>query len=286
MTGFMNASDSPPPAELACLGPEGSFSHLLAAQRFPETPVRLLGSIGEVFDFLAGAPEAMGLVPIENSSGGFIIDTVDRLLDARCRLRIVEELTLDVKLALLGRPGTEVRSIHSHAMPFFHCDEWLAVHYPQARRVVEASTAKAAEKAATQEGAAALGPRQNALRHGLAILHFPVAGDIPNITQFYLLGHADHPAGPSNLRTALVVDLPDRPGSLCRFLTPLSEAAINLKRLESRPLRGRPNQYRFFVEIEGSPAVPAVADALAQTRADGAILRVLGCYPAGRRFES
>jgi hypothetical protein len=87
-----------------------------------------------------------------------------------------------------------------------------------------------------------------------------ISGDIPNITQFYLLGHADHPAAPSNLRTALVVDLPDRPGSLCRFLTPLSEAAINLKRLESRPLRGRPNQYRFFVEIEGSPAVPAVAD--------------------------
>ena len=51
-------------------------------------------------------------------------------------------------------------------------------------------------------------------------------------------------------------------------------------------MRGRPNQYRFFVEIEGSPAVPAVAEALAKTRADGAALRVLGSYPAGRRFES
>jgi chorismate mutase / prephenate dehydratase len=286
MTGLMNVPDSPPPAVLACLGPEGSFSHLLAGMRFPETPVRLMASIGEVFDFLAGAPDALGLVPIENSSGGFIIDTVDRLLDERCRLFIVEELTLDVKLALLGRPGTEVRTIHSHAMPFFHCDDWLTAHYPQVRRVVEASTAKAAEKAATVEGAAAIGPRQNATRHGLDLLHFPVAGEVPNITQFYLLGHAENPPGPANNRTALVVDLPDRPGSLCRFLTPLSEAAINLKRLESRPVRGRPNQYRFFVEIEGSPALPAVAEALAKTRADGAALRVLGSYPASRRFES
>lgn len=285
MPVFMNAPDLPPPTVLACLGPEGSFSHLLAGMRFPGVEVRLLPSIGEVFDFLAGEPKALGLVPIENSSGGFIIDTVDRLLDDRCRLCIVEELTLDVKLALLGRPGAVLRSIHSHAMPFFHCDEWLTEHYPDVRRVVEPSTAKAAEKAATVEGAAAIGPRQNAQRHDLAILHFPVAGEVPNITQFYLLGHAGNPVGSTN-RTALVVDLPDRPGSLCRFLTPLSEAAINLKRLESRPVRGRPNQYRFFVEIEGSTAEPTVAAALDKTRADGAALRVLGTYPAGRRFES
>ncbi len=283
---LMNATDTPPPAVLACLGPEGSFSHLLAGMRFPQTPVRLMASIGEVFDFLAAEPHAQGLVPIENSSGGFIIDTVDRLLDDRCRLLIMEELTLDVKLALLGRSGAELCSIHSHAMPFFHCDEWLTAHFPQVRRVVEASTAKAAEKAATLAGAAAIGPRQNAARHGLDILQFPIAGEVPNITQFYLLGHSENPLGPANNRTALVVDLPDRPGSLCRFLTPLSEAAINLKRLESRPVRGRPNQYRFFVEIEGSPAIPEVAAALAKTRTDGAALRVLGSYPAGRRFES
>jgi chorismate mutase / prephenate dehydratase len=282
----MNASALPPPAVLACLGPEGSFSHLLAGMRFPGTPVRLLASIGEVFDFLAGEPAALGLVPIENSSGGFIIDTVDRLIDERCRLHILEELTLDVKLALLGRAGVEVRTIHSHAMPFFHCDEWLTARYPQVHRVVEPSTAKAAEKAAMVGGAAAIGPRQNAERHGLQLLHFPIAGDVPNITQFYLLGHGENPPGPANNRTALVVELPDRPGSLCRFLTPLSEAGINLKRLESRPLRGRPNQYRFYIEIEGSPAEPPVRAALDQTRADGASLRSVGSYPSGCRFES
>ncbi|MDZ4288803.1 MAG: prephenate dehydratase domain-containing protein [Prosthecobacter sp.] len=271
---------------IACLGPDGSFSHLLTEMRFPGAAVQLLGSVGEVFDYLAAHPEALGVVPIENSSGGFIIDTVDRLVDERCSLRIIEELTLDVKLALLGRQGEPVQTIHSHAMPFFHSDEWLKANYPNAKRIVETSTAKAAEKAADLAGAAAIGPRQNAQRHGLDILHFPIAGEVPNITQFFLLGHAANPESLANNRTALVVELPDRPGSLCRFLTPLSDAAVNMKRLESRPIRGRPNQYRFYIEIEGSPADPKVAAALAETRAEGAVIRSVGSYPAGRRFES
>ncbi len=279
-------SDSFANSSIACLGPDGSFSHLLTQQRFPDAPVRLMANIGEVFDYLGSHPDALGLVPIENSSGGFIIDTVDRLVDERCHLKIIEELTLDVKLALLGKPGAAVQTIHSHAMPFFHCDEWLRANYPDAKRVIEASTAKAAEKAATQTGAASIGPRQNAERHGLALLHFPIAGEVPNITQFYLLGHQENAASTANNRTALVVELPDRAGSLCRFLTPLSDAGVNLKRLESRPIRGQPNKYRFYIEIEGSPAEPSFQSALDQTRADGAQIRSVGSYPAGRSFES
>ncbi|WP_345734866.1 prephenate dehydratase [Prosthecobacter algae] len=278
--------DASTPQILACLGPEGSFSHLLTQMRFPAAQVQLMASIGEVFDFIRSHEEALGIVPIENSSGGFIIDTVDRLVDERCGLNILEELTLDVKLALLGRKGVEVKTIHSHAMPFFHGDEWLKANYPDAKRVVEASTAKAAEKAATLECAAAIGPRQNAERHALDILHFPIAGEVPNITQFFLLGHKANAASTDNNRTALVVELPDRAGSLCRFLTPLSNSAINMKRLESRPIRGQPNKYRFYIEIEGSPAESTVQAALEQTRADGAVIRSVGSYPAGRRFES
>jgi prephenate dehydratase len=210
------------PSAIACLGPVGSFSYLITEKRFPGVPVETLAAVGEVFDFLAAHPEAEGIVPIENSSGGFIIDTVDRLVDERCGLQILEELTLDVKLALLGKPGVQVQTIHSHAMPFFHCDEWLKANYPEAKRIVEPSTAKAAEKAATLDHAAAIGPRQNAERHGLSLLHFPIAGEVPNITQFYVLGHVANLASLENNRTALVVELPDRPGSLCRFLTPLS----------------------------------------------------------------
>lgn len=274
------------PSAIACLGPDGSFSHLLTAQRFPDVPVKLLSTVGEVFDFLADAPDALGIVPIENSSGGFIIDTVDRLVDERCRLHILEELTLDVKLALLGRRGSVIHTVYSHPMPFFHCDEWLRQNHPAATRISEPSTAAAAARAAGEPDAAAIGPRQNAGRHGLDILHYPIAGEVPNITQFFLLGHRENPPSPSNNRTALVVELPDRPGSLCKFLTPLSDAGVNLKRLESRPIRGQPNKYKFYIEVEGSPADAMVRDALAQARAEAAAMRVVGSYPSGRRFET
>ena len=271
---------------IACLGPDGSFSHLLTVQRFPGTEVRLLANVGEVFDFLQSRPGALGIVPIENSSGGFIIDTVDRLVDERSSLRIIEELALDVRLALLGHPGAEIASIHSHPMPFFHCDDWLRQNHPRARRVNEPSTAAAAAKAAADPHAAAIGPRQNADRHDLTILHFPIAGEVPNVTQFFLMGRQENKPSTTNNRTALVVELPDRPGSLCRFLTPLSDAGVNMKRLESRPIRGQPNKYKFYIEIEGSPVEPRVAAALEQARADGAGIRSLGSYPSGRRFES
>lgn len=275
-----------PPTTIACLGPEGSFSHLITQMRFPNVAMNLRESVSDVFDYLATNPDALGIVPIENSSGGFIIDTVDRLVDPRSPLHIQEELVLDVKLALLGRTGEEITSVHSHAIPFYHCDEWLRANYPLAQRVKQASTTKAAEIAAQTPGAAAIGSRKNAERHALQVLHFPIAGEVPNITQFYLIGHAQNIPALEHNRTSLAVELPDRPGSLCRFLTPLSENDINLKRLESRPIRGQPNKYRFYIQIEGSTADPRVQRALDQARADGATIRSIGTYSAGSRFES
>ncbi|MBX7210972.1 MAG: ACT domain-containing protein [Verrucomicrobiaceae bacterium] len=283
MSGNLSPASS---SLIACLGPDGSFSHLLTEKRFPDAEVKLLGNVGEVFDFLHSEQQALGIVPIENSSGGFIIDTVDRLVDERCRLNIVEELTLDVKLALLGHGGHRIDVIYSHPMPFFHCDEWLRGHHPDARRKSEPSTSAAAAKAAIDPNAAAIGPRQNAERHGIEVLHFPIAGEVPNVTQFFLLAHTPNEVSTQNNRTALVVELPDRPGSLCRFLTPLAEAGVNMKRLESRPIRGQPNKYKFYVEVEGSIAEPRVAEALFKAGAEAASIRSLGSYPSGVRFES
>ncbi len=284
----MSAITHAPPTSspVACLGPEGSFSHLVTARRFPDHELQMIASVSEVFDYLAAHPGAHGVVPIENSSGGFIVDTVDRLVDERCQLHILEELTLDVKLALLGHAGQTVEVIYSHPMPFFHCDDWLRAHYPQVKRVPLASTAVSAKRAVEELNAATIGPRQNAAKHGLDVLHFPIAGEVRNITQFFVLGPVANTPSPEHNRTALVVELPDKPGSLCRFLQPFSDASVSLKRIESRPLRGQPNKYRFYIELEGSPAQNATQSALEQVRTDGATVRLVGSYSSGCRFES
>jgi prephenate dehydratase len=84
----------------------------------------------------------------------------------------------------------------------------------------------------------------------------------------------------------MVVELPDRPGSLCAFLQPFSTAGVSLKRIESRPIRGQPNTYRFYIELEGSPSQPTTANALQQVKQEGATVRIIGSYESGRRFES
>jgi prephenate dehydratase len=273
-------------SRIACLGPEGSFSHHVATLRFPDQAIQMLASVEEVFDWLEDKPDAQGIVPIENSSGGLILATVDRLMHPRCELKIREELTLDVKLALVGRHGQPVQVIYSHFMPFYHCDEWLKQHYPEVKRVTVASTSMAASRAAQEPNVAAIGSRANAALHGLDILHFPIEEDTVNITQFFLIGHGENPASAENNRTALVVELPDKPGILCAFLTPFSEASVSLKRIESRPIRGQPNTYRFYIEIEGSPALAPVSAALEKARSIASSIRSVGSYPSRARFES
>jgi chorismate mutase / prephenate dehydratase len=273
------------PLVVACLGPEGSFSHLITQQRFPDAVVRTQGSIAEVFDF-AQQNNALGVVPIENSSGGILVDTVDKLMHPSCNLQISEELTLDVKLALLGHSGQAVDIIYSHPMPFYHADEWLKAHYPAVKRVPLASTAASARRAKEEANAATLGPRQNAVAHGLDILAFPVAGETPNITQFFVVGPGKAEAAAEHERTALCVRLPDVPGSLCDFLVPLRDASVSLKRIESRPIRGQPNTYLFYIEVAGNLAVGPLSAALERCVSAGAGLKVLGSYTTEERFES
>lgn len=271
---------------IACLGPEGSFSHLVTTKRFPGVTPVLLPSVEEVFAWLADKSEALGVVPIENSSGGLILTTIDRLMDPRCVLHVQEELTLNVKLALLGHADQQIEVIYSHYMPFFHCDDWLNENYPDVKRVPVASTSLAAERVVSEPHAAAIGSRANAERHGLQLLQYPIEEDIINITQFFLIGHQANTPSQENNRTALVVELPDKPGILCTFLTPFAEAAVSLKRIESRPVRGKPNTYRFYIEIEGSPASPDAATALEKANAIASSIQSRGSYPTGVRFES
>ncbi len=277
------------PTAVAFLGPEGSFSHILTQLHFPDSEVTLAPckDIPSVFQHVRENPGSIGIVPIENSSGGIITPTVDCILEDSSAYQIIEEMTLNVRLALLGRHGGEVKRIYSHFAPFHHCGEWLAKYYPDAEQIVAASTSSSIETAAAQPDAAAIGPRDNAARQGLDVLHFPIEAEVPNVTQFFAITRAGLDVLPSeDSKTSLVVMLPDSSGSLCDFLTPFARAEVNLKRIESRPIRGRPNTYRFFVEVDGHANSPKVRQALTNAEAVSESIHNMGSYPASRRYES
>ena len=274
--------------QIAYLGPEGTFSHILTRRRYGDS-LQLIPSptIDDVFDFVEEDTSRLGIVPIENSSGGNIYDTVDRLVDEKNILTIHEELSMHVNLALLGHEGEEVRVLYSHFAPLHHCEPWIKEHLPKVERHAVSSTGEAAKLAAADKHSAALGPKESAKIYDLDILVYPVEQHLPNVTQFYCIGHPKK-EGPDDSKSSLVVVLPNTPGSLCNFLEPFKDSEVNLTRILSRPLVGRPNQYVFFIDIKGIPKGEPVKRTLELAKENSLYthLRILGSYPVLPPFTS
>jgi len=269
---------------IAYLGPEGTFSDILARQRFGAAAVCLdSGTIEEVFDRVLGGEAALGLVPVENSSGGTIYDTMDLLIRHAGKISIREELVLDIRIALLGRAGPPPRTIFSHFIQIKHHSAWLKEHHPRAKLVPVASTAVAAKRAAETRNAAALASPGTAALYGLDVLEFPTDGEPVNVTNFFVI--ARKPATTRKpARTALIAALRNECGSLHKFLGPFARERVSLTRIVSRPVPGQPQTYVFYVEIEGGS--PAVKRAIGRAGKIARSLTCLGVFPVGRRFCS
>jgi chorismate mutase/prephenate dehydratase len=281
----MNAAADPSLGHVAYLGPEGSFSHLVARQRYPENPLIGFRTVPEVFEYLDEHESGKGIVPIENSSGGLIVQTVDGIIEHALNLFIEEELSLNVTLALMARSAGPITKIYSHFAPLQHCEPFLRKKYPGAIAEAVASTSAAAQAAVKEAGAAAIGPAGTAEMYGLEILDCPLCPDVPNVTQFFVVGHGRRDLAGCD-KTSLVVALHNEPGSLCGFLQPFAEARVNLTRIESRPIMGQPNTYRFLVEVSGTESDPAVAAALAGAAAVSTQFQNVGSYPVLPRYQS
>ena len=271
---------------VAYLGPSGTFSELMALKRFGRkvTLVPFPG-IYEVFEYVRTRKNGVGIVPIENSSGGTIYETIDCLVETRRPLVIREELSLQVRLALLGHHGEKITTLYSHFAPMQHCDPWIRKHLPRVERKETASTAVAAEIVATNRHAAALGMKQAAKRYGLDILEFPVQPEVPNLTQFVCIGHRGQ-APARSTKTSLIVTLHNRPGSLCELLEIFRDHNVNMTRLLSRPMIGHPKSYVFFIDIEGTPATSPVREALTKAKRVAESMRDAGTYPVRRPYLS
>lgn len=272
--------------EVAFLGPRGTYSHLVAEKRFGSRSRLIpLPTIQDVCQHVARSRDARGIVPIENSSGGAILETVDILLANRPRVFIEEELSLQVTLALIGRRNERPRVLYSHFAPLEHCSPWIRKHLPKVEKKVVVSTAVGALWAAAETGSVALGSRHLARMYGLDILHYPVEADVPNLTSFLVIAGRQQPTS-RPIKTTLSVRIPNTPGSLCTFLDQFRKRDVNLSRIVSRPIRGSPREYAFLVDIEGGTADANVRRALADVRKVSIYLRVAGSYPCRAAYQS
>jgi prephenate dehydratase len=225
-------------------------------------------------------------VPIENSSGGSIMPTIDLLINDP-ELTIVESMTLVVRLALLGKDRDSIKHVYSHFAPFKHCATWLMKNFPDAQCHEVSSTAEGALRAQNTQNAAVLGSVKLAELYDVDILEFPIEQDIVNETEFVLLTSAETNQGNNEGgKSSLSVELKNGPGSLCAFLTPFKEMGVNLTRIISRPVYGVPSEYAFFIDIKGNKCDDAVKQALEEAKTHCDRLRIIGSYKFAGKFYS
>ncbi|HSZ70847.1 MAG TPA: prephenate dehydratase [Solirubrobacteraceae bacterium] len=289
------------------LGPAGTFSEeALYASAAPGSfePVAL-ATIYETVLAVRHGDVRWALVPIENSLDGSVTVTLDLLADEHGDLEIVGETPLAVRHSLIAAHEIELAAIDTvitHPQVPGQCTRFLRSELAHARIQAASSTAEAVRLVATARvpGHAALGTRLAAQIYGATVLREGVQDRDDNVTRFVWLARAEHdlaaataprPRPPlrtasasARWKTSLVFWGPgaDSPGWLVRCLDEFAQRSINLTKIESRPRRGALGHYRFFVDLQGALAEPAVTEALQRLRALCEQARVLGSYPAAR----
>ncbi|MCA9078480.1 MAG: prephenate dehydratase [Planctomycetaceae bacterium] len=269
---------------VAYLGPKFSFTHLAAIQRFGKSADLIpVNTIASVFEEVNRGHSEYGLVPIENSTDGRIVDTLDMF--TRLPLRICGEVQMSVHHNLMSRsPRSEIVEIYSKPQALSQCRDWLARNMPLAHLHEVTSTSTAATLARDKPGAGAIASAQAAVEYGLDILAERIEDNAHNVTRFAVIGdRATKPTGKD--RTALLLQISHKPGSLSEALAGFKRAKINLTWIESFPLRGPEVGYLFFLDFEGHMQDGPIKRALAELEQKAVRLEVLGSYPRSEPLE-
>ncbi len=263
--------------KLAYQGEPGAYSEAAAlVYGGPGVETLPCKAFDDVFEAVVQGRATHGVVPLENSVGGTIHRNYDLLLDHD--LPITGEVELDVAHCLQALPGTaiaDVKVVYSHPQAIAQCEKYLRSLGVQMEAVYD--TAGGAKLIAEQQlkGAAALASRRAATVFGLEVLQDAVQDYAFNVTRFAIIG--GETSADAN-KTTVVFTLPSTPGALFKALSVFALRDINLTKLESRPLRGKPWEYLFYVEVDARRDDPACERALAHLAEYAKWMRVLGTY--------
>ena len=281
-----------PQSELAAFqGERGAFSEEATRQLLgPRVRVRPCPRFEDVFRSLAKKQVDAAVVPMENTLAGSVHENYDHLLHhdlpiaGETRVRIVHHL-----IAPPDVPFRSIRRVFSHPVALGQCLDFFARH-PHIERVPFYDTAGSVKMIMEErrEGAAAIASRVAAELYGARILRRSIEDDRQNFTRFFLLRRPEHlrnhplrGGSKTRWKTSLVFTTRNVPGALFRSLSAFALRDLNLTKIESRPLRGKPWEYLFYLDFLGHVDDPACSKALGHLREVADFCRVLGCYPQG-----
>ena len=269
-------------------GERGAFSEdaarLLLGERANPIAHRTFEAM---FEAVARGEADCAAVPIENSLAGSVYKNYDLLLEHE--LTIVGEVNLRISHNLIAPPGVSlasVRRVYSHPVALAQCEQFLRAH-PAIEAAPAYDTAGSVKLVMERRrpDEAAIAGRSAAAVHGAEILCAGIESHPQNFTRFLLLARPDRSAEVSlaaqgsGKKTSVVFQLKNKPGALFKALAVFALRDIDLTKLESRPIVGRPWEYSFYLDLVGDVADPPVERALAHLAEVAESIRILGCYP-------
>ena len=271
--------------KVAYQGEPGAYSELAASGHFDGATIdfKPSKSFEAVFDSVLTGEADYGVVPVENALTGSIHECFDLFLRYP-DIKIVGEKQIRIQHNLIGLPGTDIadiRKVYSHPQGLAQCSRFLDTI--EVERVPFYDTAGSVAYVAEQKSAelAAIAGAGAARIYGLEILKEGIETNPANFTRFNIISRIERPAAEDCTKATLVFSIPDEKGSLCRVLQVIGENGFNMKKLESRPIHGKPWEYMFYADVE----IGSIADFT--SRAAGSIakvtedFRILGIYRAG-----
>ena len=272
---------------VAFQGVRGAFSELAARRSFDESAQMLAcHSFSDAFDAVSSGKAKYAVLPVENTLGGTVYDNLD-LLAIHPELTVVGEQQVRVMHNLIVVPGTrmeDIRKVYSHPQGLQQCRAFLDSELPGAERVPFFDSAGAVEYIAGlgDKSVAAIAGSPAAHYYGMEVLRQGIETDASNYTRFYILAREENAQvfrSQAKLnKAALSFSVSDEPGALMDILKMIADEGINMTKLESRPIPGKPWEYLFFVELQ-LPEDIARFDELASRLKEKAVSsRILGVY--------
>jgi len=271
---------------IAYQGEPGAYSEAAALRSHPDAEVVPCPAFEDVFDVVERGQSTLGVLPIENSIGGSIHRNYELLLAHE--LRIVGEIELPVVHCLAALPGTtieQITQVYSHPQALAQCDRFLR-RLKGVEVVATYDTAGSARLIQERQmtTTAAVASERAAEIYGLSVLQSKIQDFEDNITRFLIVGRgspADDATQPLDAnKTTIVFSLPNEPGALFKALSVFALRGIDLTKLESRPIPGKPWEYLFYADLAVGGHEFTCGRALTHLAEFARSLRTLGSYRA------
>ncbi|WKZ39901.1 MAG: prephenate dehydratase [Anaerolineales bacterium] len=271
--------------KVAFQGEPGAYSEQAIFDYFGNVETLPCESFDVVFDSVVSEKCDLALIPIENSLAGSIHQNYDLLL--RHDLHIVGEYLLRVRHCLIVNPGVkrdDIKKAISHPQALGQCADYLRSHGIKAEQVYDTAGSVKMLKESGALGVAAIASKRAAELYGMQILEEGIEDNAENYTRFLAVGREpvvpeSDPHTGGRAKTSIVFALKNQPGALFKALSVFALRDIDLTKIESRPLQGKPWEYLFYIDFIGSTSDVVSKRALDHLGEYAMTLRVLGSYP-------